>query len=67
MFRQRDLFKILISERRIRHRELLNKGNIMREFDTGDIVVVRNQAKSSRKDGVTQKLAFKIEVPYIFL
>ena len=39
MFRQRELFNILVSERRLRHRELLNKVNLTREFDAGDIVV----------------------------
>ena len=45
LFRQRDLFNIMISERRLRHRELRNKGNLTREFDTGDSVLVRNQVK----------------------
>ena len=49
MFRQRDLFNILVPENRVRHRELLNKGNSMREFDTGDLVVLSKQVKSSRK------------------
>ena len=49
---------------RLRYRELHNKGKLMREFDTGDIVVVKNHVKSSRKDGVTQKLVFKTKGPY---
>ena len=36
----------------LRHRELRKKGKIMREFDTGDLVLVRKQVKLSRKYGV---------------
>ena len=56
--RQIELFKILLYERRLRHRELRNKRKLMREFDTGYIVVVRKQAKSSRKYGASHKLVF---------
>ena len=48
LFIQIELFNILISERRMIHRELRNKGKLMREFDTGDLVVLRKQVKSSR-------------------
>ena len=41
MFRQRELFHILVYERRLRHRYLLNKVKLIREFDTGDLVVLR--------------------------
>ena len=41
MFRQLYLFNILVSKRWLRHRDLLNKGKIAREFDTGNIVVVK--------------------------
>ena len=59
-----ELFNILVSERRLRHRELRNKGKPMMEFDTGDLVLVRKQVKSSRKYGIAQKLVFKTKVPY---
>ena len=59
LFRQQELFHILVSERILRHRELRNKDKLMREFDTGDLVVVRKQVKSSRKNGIYQKLVFK--------
>ena len=65
MFRQRYLFNTLVSERSLIHRELQNKGNLMREFNTGDLVVVRKQVKSSRKDGIPHKLLFKTKGPYI--
>ena len=41
MFRQIELFNILVSKKRLRQRELLNKGKLMRGFDIGDLVVVR--------------------------
>ena len=36
----------------------------MREFDTGDLLVVRKQVNSTIKDGKTQKLVFKTKGPY---
>ena len=56
LFRQRETFNVLITERRLIHRELRNKVQIMREFDTRDIVLVGNQVKSIRKDGESHKL-----------
>ena len=64
MFIQRGLFNILVSERRVRPRELHNKGKIMREFDTLYLVVVSKQVKSSRKYSISHKLVFKTKVPY---
>ena len=55
MFRQRDIFNILVYDRRLKHRELRTIGNLTREFDTGDIVVLRKEVKSIRKDGIAQK------------
>ena len=45
MFRQIMLFNILVSERRLIYRELHNKVKLMREYDTGKIVLVRKQVK----------------------
>ena len=67
LFRQIVLFITLVSERRLRHRELQNKDKLMREFHTGDLVVVRKHAKSSRKDGISQKLLFKTKGTYRLL
>ena len=64
LFRQIDLFNILISERRLRQRDLRNKGKLVREFDTGEIVVVKKQMNSTRNDGLSQKLVFKTKGPY---
>ena len=43
MFRQRDMFNILVYERSMRHRELYNKGKIIRLFFIGDLVVVSKE------------------------
>ena len=58
-FVQRELFNILVFERRLRHRELRNKDKLTSKFDTGDIVVVRNKVKSGRKYRISQKLVLK--------
>ena len=63
LFRQRDLFNILVSERRLRHRNMCNKGNITREFYTEDLVVVRKQVKSNRNYGIADILVFKTKEP----
>ena len=44
-FIQRELFNVLVYERRLIHREMRNKGNITSEFSTGDNVVVRERFK----------------------
>ena len=67
LFRQRDIFNILLYVKSLRHRDLINKGNLKREFDTGDIVVVRNEAKKTRNDRISQKLVLKIKGTYIVL
>ena len=51
----------------MRHRELHNKGKLVREFDTGDLVIVRKQVKSTRKYGISQKLVLKTKGTYRFL
>ena len=47
--------------------KLRNKGKLTREFDTGDLVVVREQVKPSIKYWIYQTLVFKTKVPYIVL
>ena len=44
--------------------DLCNKGKLMREFYTGEIVVVRKQAKSIIKYGVDHILVFKTKDTY---
>ena len=36
----------------------------MKEFDTGDLVVVRNRVKSSKKCGISKKLVLKKKGSY---
>ena len=57
----------MVSESRLRHRDLRNNVNITREFYTRDIVVARNKVKSSRKYGIDQKLVLKTKGPYRFM
>ena len=63
MSRQIKSFNILLSKRSLIHRDISNKGKPMREFDIGDLVVVRKQVKSSRKEGVAHNLGFKTKGP----
>ena len=51
-------------ERRRRHRELKNEGVRQREFDIGDLVIVRRQVQSRAVAGVSAKLTFKAKGPY---
>ena len=67
LFRQIELFNILVSERRMIHRELHNKVKFRWNFDTGDLVVVRKQVKSSIKYWIAHKIVFKTKEPYRFL
>ena len=67
MFRQIELFNNLVLYRRIRQRDLRNKYKLTREFDTGEVVVVTQQVKSSRKYGVSPKLLFKTKRSCIVL
>ena len=67
MFRQRELFKILVSKSGLIHRGICNRSKLRREFDTGEIVVVRKKVNSIRNDNITQKLVLKKKGPYRFL
>ena len=64
---QRELFNILVSERRLIHRELRNKYKLMNEFDTGDLMVVRKKVKPRRKSDISQNVLFKIKGSFRFL
>ena len=64
MFRQREPFNILVSERRMRHSKLRNKDKLMRDFETGYLVLVSKQVKSIRKEGISQKLVLKTKIQY---
>ena len=45
----------------------MQQKNLMRKFDTGDLVIVRQNVRSSIKDGIEQKLVFKTKGTYIVL
>ena len=64
MFRQRELFNILVSKSRLIHRGICNRSKLRREFDTGEIVVVRKKVNSIRNDNIPQKLVFFKKGPY---
>ena len=48
----------------MRHREICNEGNIMKEFYTGELAIVRKQVKSSRKNRIAHLLLFKTKGLY---
>ena len=43
---------------------MLNKVNLVRDFDTEYMVVLREQVNASRNYGVDHKLVFKTKGPY---
>ena len=64
MFKQREIFNIFLSDRRLIHKEMYKKGKLVRDFDTRDIVVVRKQVNLIVKYGVSHKLSLKTKKPY---
>ena len=54
----------MVSERRLRHRELCNEGKQKIKFGTGDIVVVSKKMRSIRKEGVDHKLVLRAKRTY---
>jgi hypothetical protein len=63
-FRQKELLKVLIDERRTKHGEMANQNKTKRTFETGDIVLVRKQVTSSAKEGKPAKLTLKARGVY---
>ena len=59
LFIQREVFTTLVSERILRHIDLRKKWNIMREFYTRYLVVVRKQLRSIRKYGKSHIIVLK--------
>ncbi len=55
--------KLLIEERRTRHREMANKHKIKRSFQPGDLVLVRKQVTSKAAEGEPAKLTLKARGP----
>jgi len=64
LYKQHKLLGILNDCRRERHQELRNEGKTQREFDIGDLVIVRRQVQSRATDGVSAKLTFRAKGPY---
>mmetsp|Transcript_13167 Transcript_13167/g.31418 ORF Transcript_13167/g.31418 Transcript_13167/m.31418 type:complete len:1848 (-) Transcript_13167:281-5824(-) len=63
-WRQKELLKQLVDERREHHRNLKNKLRTQRKFYPGDIVVVRKQVQSNAVEGIPAKLVLKTKGPY---
>ena len=57
--KQSVMLQILVAERRDRHRELANKGRYTRQFNIGDLVIIRKQTQSSSDKGIPAKQKFK--------
>ena len=64
MLRKIDLFDILVSKNRLRHRDMRKKVNLKRYSDTRDILVISKQANTIRKERISQKLVIKTKGPY---
>ena len=58
-FKQKELLKMLTADRRERHLALANKDKTRREFNPGDLVVIRRQVKSNAAMGRPAKLQVK--------
>lgn len=56
---QSRLLQILIAERRERHRDMRNEGKSQRQFNPGDLVIIRKQVKSDATKGAPAKQKFK--------
>jgi hypothetical protein len=63
-YRQKEILKLLVSERRERHTAWANKNKKRREFQPGDIVVVRRQVQSDASLGRPAKQRIKARGPY---
>ena len=60
----KELLKLLIEERRTRHREMANQNKRKRSFQPGDLVLVRKQVTSKAAEGKPAKLTLKARGPY---
>jgi hypothetical protein len=64
-FRQKELLKVLNEERCTRHREVANQNKRQRQFQPGDLVIVRKPAVNSKAaEGKLAKLTLKARGPY---
>jgi hypothetical protein len=63
-YQQKELLKLLNEERRTRHRNMKNKARKKRQFNPGDLVIVRKQVQSKASEGRPEKLVLKAKGPY---
>ena len=63
-FKQKELLRILIDERRERHTNWANRNKKRRTFSPGDIVVVRRQVTSDASAGRPAKMRMRARGPY---
>ena len=66
LFKQRELLKALIDERRQYHRELKNQNRNERQFQIGDMVLIRKEVQSNRVHG-PGKMQISARGPYRIL
>ncbi len=63
-FKQKELLRLLTTERRERHQQWANKNRTRREFQPGDIVVIRRQIQSDAAAGRPAKQRIRARGPY---
>jgi len=63
-YKQKEVLRILVQERRDHHRKLSNQRKTRRVFNVGDLVIVRRQVHSSAAKGKPGKLMVKPKGPY---
>ena len=56
---QSQMLQLLIAERREKHREMQNQGRKQRQFQPGDLVIIRKQVQSDSSLGRPAKQTFK--------
>ena len=66
-FCQKELVKLLIDERRTKHREMANQSKKRRTFQPGDLVLVQKQVTSKAAEVKPAKLKLKARGPYTIL
>ena len=62
--KQKHLLRILNEDRKQYHRDLKNRNRHMKEFQPGDLVIVRKQVKTSVAAGISGKLMIRTRGPY---
>jgi hypothetical protein len=63
-FKQKELLRLLILERREKHTAWANRNKTKRSFQPGDLVVIRRQVTSDASTGRPAKLRMRARGPY---